>query len=297
MAAVERDVRREETAWRGLRALRYAAGGTAVVVVPERGGKIASIRDGAGREWLAQGDGRPPADPDTPFDSAEMCGWDECVPTIEASATSRGRVAADHGDVWNRPWREVAPDRLSIDIPSVDATVERAVAISDEGVLTLTYRVEAGPDGAAVLWAAHPLLRVGAEDRLVVDARTPLWAVTAEGAEREQCDADVSLRADRRPGESAKFYTDPQERPRWARIERLRGGGLHVSWEGTAIRTLGIWIDRAGYATEDVVALEPATGWYDSLERAERSGHVLRLAAGGRAEWSVSLTPVLPTRR
>ncbi|QNA91619.1 hypothetical protein [Microbacterium sp. Se63.02b] len=66
---------------------------------------------------------------------------------------------------------------------------------------------------------------------------------------------------------------------------------------GAAIRTLGIWIDRAGYATEDVVAFEPATGWYDSLERAERNGQVLRLAARERAEWSVSLAPLLPTRR
>ncbi|QNA91618.1 hypothetical protein [Microbacterium sp. Se63.02b] len=59
-------MRREEIAWRGLRALRYAAGGAEVVVVPERGGKIASIRDDSGREWLTQGDGRPPEDPDTP---------------------------------------------------------------------------------------------------------------------------------------------------------------------------------------------------------------------------------------
>lgn len=286
-------MRRQEVRWRGLRAWEYSAGGSAVVVVPSRGGKIASLRDAGGREWLAQGDGRAPAGAGTPFESAEMCGWDECVPTIEPSSTPGGGWAADHGDVWDRPWREIGVDRLAVDVPSVGARFERGVAIAEDGALTLSYRVEAGPAGASVLWAAHPLFRAGAGARLSLDVRSPLWMVSGSDARREPGRPQDVLNAARAPGDAVKYYAGPADDPRWARIELAGGGGVHLAWRGEAIRTVGVWIDRGRFASEDVVALEPSTGWYDSLERAERSGRVLRLAPRQGVEWSISVTPLV----
>ncbi len=271
-------------------AVRYSAGGTSIVVVPGRGGKIASLRDSRGREWLTPGDGSTLLPPGTPFEHAEMCGWDECVPTIERSTTLRGRVAADHGDVWDRAWRRVAPDRLAVDIPSVGVRFERGVAISPHGTLTLSYRAEAGAEATEVLWAAHPLFCVGPEDHITVDARSPLWAVSGSAAVREPRSPEATINAPRLPGDAVKYYVDPEESPRWARIDRRDGGGLDLRWEGEGVRALGVWIDRARFAAEDVVAFEPSTGWYDSLERAGRHGRVLRLSAGQAAEWRVSVS-------
>jgi hypothetical protein len=222
-----------------------------------------------------------------------MCGWDECVPTIERAVTMQGSVAADHGDAWDAAWEEVAPDRVAIDVPSVGVRFERGVAVGEDGVVTFSYLATAGRRAAAVLWAAHPLFRAGEGDRVTVDAVAPLWSVDGDAAEPAMRDGDALLNAPRVPGAMAKYYTDPEERPRWARIDRADGGGLLLSWEGAAIRTVGVWIDRSGLAAEDVVALEPSTGWYDSLSRAERAGRVLRLDAGASAGWSVSVTPIL----
>ncbi len=287
-------MKREDVEWRGMPAARYSAGGTAVVVVPARGGKISSLRMADGWEWLAQGDGRAPAPAPASFESAEMCGWDECAPTIERSRTARGTIAGDHGDAWCLPWQEVASDRLAVTLASVDVRFERAIAISADGTVTLSYRVTAGSEPAALLWAAHPLFRVGPRDRIVIDAQAPLWAVSGEQARREDRDPDASLNARRSRGDIAKFYTDPVENPRWARIDRHGGRGLRISWRGSAIRTVGVWIDRARIATENVVALEPATGWYDSLERAVRRRVVLTLATGESQEWSVEIASVPP---
>lgn len=282
-------MRREAAAWRGLPARRWSSGGTSVTMVPARGGKIVSLIDPSGREWLAQGDGRPPERPGVPFESAEMCGWDECVPTIEPSITASGRAAPDHGDAWSRGWQERGRDRFAVGLPSVDARLERGIAIDPRGEVTLDYRVSAGVTPATVLWAAHPLFRTEPSDRVVIDAPDPLWDVSASVPRRMTEAADAALNAAREPGATAKFYTDVAARPRWARIDRSDGVGLKLSWSGAAIRTLGVWIDRGRFATEDVVAFEPATGWYDSLERAHRGDTVLRLQPGESAEWSLRI--------
>lgn len=285
-------MRREETAWRGLPALRYSKGGTSVVVVRERGAKIVSLRDAGGREWLSPGDGRGPASWGASFENAEMCGWDECAPSLDASATPAGVMIADHGDVWDRAWDLVDADRLGVDLTAVGARLERAIGIGADGVVTLSYRVVAGRAGAAVLWAAHPLFRLDVDDRIVVDAREPLWDVSARPAARLGENPQATLDRAMAAGEMAKYYTDPRERPRWARIERRGGGGLLLSWEGEAVRTLGVWRDRGGLAAEDVVAFEPSTGWYDSLERALTAGEVLHIGAFGSAAWTIAVAPI-----
>ncbi|WP_353112840.1 hypothetical protein [Microbacterium sp.] len=284
-------MRRERTEWRGLPAWQLSDGGTSAVVVPGRGAKIVSLRDGGGREWLAQGDGRAVPAPGIPFEEAEMCGWDECAPTVSPSPTPRGDTAPDHGEAWDRAWKEV-DGGLEIDLPSVGVRLRRTTALHPDGTLALTYRARAGIRGTTLLWAAHPLFRLGARDRISVDASAALWDVSGEPAaptSRTRPEAPA-------PGSSVKFYTAPQERPRWARIDRPDGSGLTMTWRGAAIRTLGVWIDRSRFATEDVVAFEPSTGWYDSLEAATHAGRVLRLAPGQTSEWTLSID-FRPTRR
>ncbi|KJL31056.1 hypothetical protein RS83_00507 [Microbacterium oxydans] len=281
-------MREERVQWRGIAALRCSAGGTSVVVVPGRGAKLVSLRDRTGREWLAQGDGRPVlGDPATAFEDAEMCGWDECIPTIDRSRTTTGLIAPDHGDAWNRAWEESPDGALSTHLPSVDATFERGIGLEADGTLTLSYRVKAGPAGADILWAAHPLFLREAGDRIRLDAAKPLWDVSAPTAVPAPGDPGERVNAPMPKGASAKYYTDPEERPRWARIDRRDGASLRLEWEGRAVRTLGVWLDRSRFATEDVVAFEPSTGWYDSVDAASAADRVLRVGPGGTAEWSL----------
>ncbi len=52
---------------------------------------------------------------------------------------------------------------------------------------------------------------------------------------------------------------------------------------------LGIWFDRGAYSREPVIALEPSTGYYDSLATAVELGRVPRLEVGVPFEWYVDL--------
>ncbi|MFN8528866.1 MAG: hypothetical protein U0670_09670 [Anaerolineae bacterium] len=60
---------------------------------------------------------------------------------------------------------------------------------------------------------------------------------------------------------------------------------LNLIWEASAAPYLGIWIDEGIYTTEATVALEPASGYYDSLERAIAQKRVSIIPAGGSASW------------
>src|SRR6516165_5010562 len=83
------------------------AGDCSLRVLPQFGGKIASIQF-RGHELL-----QPPLAPIAPrtrsmsFDAADASGWDECLPSVAAckvqTKSSPGDVP-DHGDLRRVPW-------------------------------------------------------------------------------------------------------------------------------------------------------------------------------------------------
>lgn len=52
---------------------------------------------------------------------------------------------------------------------------------------------------------------------------------------------------------------------------------------------LGIWFDRGAYSPLPVIALEPATAYYDSLERAVHLGRAPTVGPGRPLTWWVEL--------
>ncbi|MGW4466151.1 hypothetical protein [Micromonospora sp. NPDC004704] len=124
------------------------------------GGRWTSLT-GGGRQWLWTGpdSGRDQVLPGDPF--VDAGGLEECVPTV--------RGTPDHGDAWSRPWRLTDPATATVDCP--DFTLTRT--LTDEGgVVVADYRLRAAA-GYRFVWAAHALLDLGPEARLVAPAGTP----------------------------------------------------------------------------------------------------------------------------
>ena len=73
---------------------------------PERGGRITSLRL-RGEELLDQGIGvdQPTAEG---FVEGGAWGWDEMVPTVEATGS-----LPDHGEAWRLPWEVLSEDSTS----------------------------------------------------------------------------------------------------------------------------------------------------------------------------------------
>ena len=128
------------------------------------GGRWTSLRL-HGREWLWARD-EPRRASARPGDSfADAGGLEECVPTV--------RGTPDHGAAWTRTWR---PDGDAEVVDCDDFVLRRRLRADASGVHA-DYRLEAAP-GFRFVWAAHALLDVSAEARIVLPDGTPVRVYT-----------------------------------------------------------------------------------------------------------------------
>lgn len=130
------------------------------------GGRWTSL-SGGGREWLWHRDEprRVTAAPGDEF--ADAGGLEECFPTISG--------APDHGDVWARPWVRRGSGGTGAAVTATVATerYELTRTLSEAaGVVVADYHLAADP-GFAFLWAAHALLDLSEQARIVVPDGVP----------------------------------------------------------------------------------------------------------------------------
>lgn len=291
------------TTWHGEPALAHTGGGARVVVVPGRGGRIVSLRFGVaddgtgGPEWCA----RPAADEALrpvgsggPFVEGDMTGWDDCVPSLAACRTPDGVEVPDHGEVWDVAWTvDDASGDLVVAMPGHGGTLRRGVRVSPDGVVRLDYEVAAGDRPQPFLWVAHPQLVAPPGTRLLVegDVSAHCWDMSrtpGRHPERVPFPGATAALADVPPGTGRKLYLDPADRAEAVHVDRGDGHRLTMRWTGP-VPYLGLWFDRARHAREDVVAVEPCTGWYDSLATALGNGTALVAELGAPVRWSVEL--------
>lgn len=274
--------------WHGVPALIAAGANVEVVVLPERGGKIASLRTSSGREWLEQP--ALPLSPSLPhkFVEGDMCGWDECAPSI-VECDWRGVHIPDHGELWSGVWSSEPDGSLTIAGRCIDYIFQRRIAVFPSWLI-ISYRVRGGTPGFPFLWASHPQFRAEAGTRVVLpDHVTELVDVSRELPSRAHLE-DIILGIDQVPlGESRKWYVAPEAQISEASLVHPDQETVRLRWT-SAVPYLGIWVDNCHYARNAVIALEPSTGFYDSCVLAEAGGTVARLGSHGSSlEWTLSL--------
>lgn len=273
------------------RAIVHTNGALQLVESLERGGKILSIRDTRGIEWLAQRAGpvdRPARRGDS-FTKADMCGWDECAPTIDACVLD-GAAIPDHGEAWDSGW---SGDRhgATVVLDSISVELSRRISLPDEHTIVLGYRARALSRSTPFLWAAHPQFAAPPGTRVDLGGRElDGWDVSdADRPRRLRVDDTALSIGALSHGTSRKIYADPGQPVDSVALVRPDGARLELSWDAGRVPYLGIWFDRSNVAAIDVIALEPTTGWYDSLASAAASGRVSLIAPEAALEWELVL--------
>lgn len=285
-----------------------------VTVLPELGAKIASIRYKPQQfEVLFQ-----PADGcfrkafyGAAFAAFDTAGADEMYPTIDACsypyASYGQRYLPDHGELWSIPWQVWAQDDCLVSEVqgiALPYRLQRRLQLR-AATLELSYRLEnLGTAPLYGLWAFHGLaacdaqteirlpgvskvMNVHSSSLLGAIGQTHSFPVTQDGQ-------GAAIRLDRIAPATAK------KTEKWYVAEPLAKGEAmltlnqnrllyRLEFPAATVPYLGVWINEGGFKGEYNCALEPATGFYDSLEIANARQGLEPLPAGGQQEWTLTL--------
>jgi hypothetical protein len=272
--------------------------GLTATVDPARGGKIVSLVDPSGKEWLAQPSRpsvRPPRENAT-FVESDPSGWDECAPSIDACSVD-GREIPDHGDLWTASWRvtRTAGDELDMSVTgrSLDYRLSRTISPTPTG-LRFEYQATTEHHCAPFLWAAHPqfVSPTGSRVELPRVVRTVVDVLSPDN-DHLQWSAAIASIDSLKPGGFRKVYADPVTPVSSATLRHPDGAALTLSWEGCPY--LGLWFDNGVYASEPVVAIEPSLAFRDSLAWAVKNGTHATIEPGKTLRWSLEVAVELAT--
>jgi hypothetical protein len=265
--------------------LTVTGDGLTARVDASRGAKIVSLEDATGHEWLSP---PPPlaAYSGRSFTDAEMCGWDECAPTISACRLDDGTELPDHGDLWDTEW-QLDGDRLTARGHSMDYSISRGIH-SIAGGLRLDYSVTAGARPTPFLWAAHPQFLAPAGSSVEVNA-TRVVDVMAEEQPELDLTPELATIDTVEQGGCRKLYVAPTQRVASAALAVPGHGRLELNWNVEVAPYLGLWFDNRRYSRVPVIAIEPATGYFDSLATALENDRALTLQPHATISWFVEV--------
>lgn len=303
----------EELRWHGRNAVRFSGNGLQVTVLPELGGKLASIQNDDGHEFLFVRDG----DYALPtyggsFADWDSAGWDECFPTVAACTLADGPwagvTAPCHGELWTLPHRLVDyPGELHLLVHGVrfPYTFTRIVRLPAPQTMTVTYLVRNESElPLPYLYSAHPLLAASAGCRVLppagidtmrVDnsARLRLGGVGDEvgwpiAADRDGREVRLDRLTGPEPRTGDKLYTPRLTGSGQAGlIDEVRGTWVGFTWDTARLPRLGVWLNQGGFRGDFNLALEPCSGYPDRLDTAIARGEAVVLPPGGEAEWTI----------
>jgi hypothetical protein len=273
------------------RTLVVAGSRLTATVLPNRGGKISSLRDDVGVEWLAQPDRAvgAPARTGANFLNAEMAGWDECAPTIVECVVD-GVTLADHGELWNRSFAATG-STVGITDNSLGYHFSRDITATDDG-LRFDYRVESLSNTIPFLWAAHPqfIAPAGTRVRLPGSVNRVVDVLAPDLPQSDWHDGLARIDAIE-PGGCRKLYVHPDEPVFEAGLVRPDGSELVLRW-AQQCPYLGLWFDKFSYRAEPVIAIEPTTAYFDSLATAVELGRAPIVSPSAPLSWWLELSIV-----
>lgn len=222
---------------------------SSLTVDPAQGGKVVALFDRRlGRNLLLPRE--PSADLPLPDGAVfSISGWDECLPTVEASAG-----ALDLGHAWRTPPAcTIDSERLATCWTIPGWEMRRDICLGDDG-LDASYMIRnTGDAPAPVLWAAHVLFPLAGLQHLILPMEEALPGPGCDLAELRE-----RMRGTTMPGHSWKFFL-PAVCP-----VVLSYGDVHLHLD-TDAPWWGVWLNEGRLNGLECVGIEPTTTASDAL--------------------------------
>ena len=165
------------------------------------------------------------------------------------------------------------------------------VRAQDDG-LAIDYEVTAGARSVPFLWAAHPQFRAPASTRVelpsavrtVIDVMDPTLPERPWSSELGSIDTIA-------PAGYRKVYAHPDLPVEGARLVHPDGALLDIRWTHEC-PYVGLWFDKFDFRSEGIIAIEPTTAYFDSLDTAIALGRAPKIAPGETLAWTLFLRVV-----
>lgn len=272
-------------------------------LLPWLGAKIVSLTyKPTGKEWLADAGSRELRRPayGSSFGEADMSGWDECFPTIDACVADYGGEISlpDHGEVWPLPWDcriEGAAVTCSVAGVAMPYRLTRALSFAAGDTMRMEYGVRnLGAEALPFLWVPHPQFAVKEPTRIVLPPSVQeLLCVFGGRSDREgerRPLAELSLVGPESTGDGRKYYVPGRMAEGWCGLACERSGDwLRMDVDPARVPYFGVWIDEGMGGGRNAIALEPSIGYYDALGRAAANGSAGVVPPGGTVEWTLEV--------
>ena len=230
------------------------------------------------------------------FEEYDTSGLDEMIPTID-ECKYRGNTLPDHGEAWSVPWNvEIIDETVvgNINLKTLPLRFNKSLAFHNENTIKVEYKVENLENQEIdFLWALHGLnvfddktemlipkeakniLNVHENDQLGYVGRKNSFPLAKD---IDGNSIDLTFLKNYKENRCYKYYF----------LDQIEEGkvGLHykdenivytLKYDSRKIPYLGVWITKGGFKGEYNCAIEPSTGYYDSLELAVKNDKVTRL--------------------
>lgn len=238
----------------------------------------------------------------------------------------KGIEAPDHGEVWSIPWSAYAKDgKLCCEVRGIrfPYLLKKTYSFQDGRVLLIDYEVKnLSIHTFPYLWAAHPLMDVPPGTRIELGSDSsvkrsfvvrhsrhgrigetesvqtwPTAHVVGKSVSLNTVPESVAWISPEDQQMSAGIVTDIADKlyfEEWAPGTAslvLPGSGERLTFRANTMDVpyLAIWLNYGGYRGEQNIALEPVTGWMDSVERAVRVGKCTTLEPLGQRRWRLEV--------
>ena len=287
----------------GTDGIRLTSDSLSVLIYPERGGKLASIRDRHSLFELLYQPRRnyPPLRPGMPFSEGDASGFDDVFPSMgetwHPSFQDAGIQLPDHGEIWTARMTvdAVCGDRVRMHTfgKAFPYRYDKEILLRENRVLEKITVTNQGAAAFPALWVCHCLLKMEPESRFEFPERS----------ERIECSPRCpwppageipGMLSDLQPmppeGSMMKFYfRDPVKKGECAVIYPRAGMRAVMRFSPEQLPYLGFWITNGGYRGEVNFAFEPASGYFDTLQKAAETGVLPMLQPGESKTYEIEI--------
>ncbi len=308
-------IRIAKNCYKDISAVSLENGYLSVTILPEYGGKTASVSDNlTGREFLLQAPGnryrKQPYDGD--YTTGECSGFDEMFPTIDPVPYPdfpwRGMVMPDHGEVCALSWHCCAESEtilLSVDGLRFPYTLNKRYSFSGSRKLKIEYSaVNRSEYPFEYIYAPHLMLNVEDGGRILLPGvRNATWGFSrfpdgaSYGCKLEWPFALLpsgNVRLDVTPpfnpnGNNYKFFADSPLNAGWCGYQYPDGTMFKLHFSPEDLPAFCIWVNEGWFHGYRNIALEPCSTAYDRIDIARLHDQRCILPPYGRKEWTLEL--------